>query len=144
MGFIYFESVKHENYQFLLVIFCFNATWDLICVAPSFQLQHWKKKTTKDPVWTIELRETAAQTTTRFLFCDHGNTESTAEIKDAPSGADSCHCSSGSNWRNGTDVSVTSSRSVPRWCLVLAVSRRRRNATVSEIIPSCGRSGAWL
>lgn len=92
----------------------------------------------------MEFRETEAQTTTRFLFCDHGNTESTAEIKDAPSGADSCHCCSGSNRRNGTDVSVTSSRSVRLWCLVLAVSWRRRNATVSEIIPSCGRSGAWL
>lgn len=77
-------------------------------------------------------------------FCDHGNTELTAEIKDAPRGADSCHSGSGSNRRNGTEVSETYWRSVPGQRLALAVTGRRKNATGPEIIPSCGRSGAWL
>lgn len=46
-------------------------------------------------------------------FRDHGNTELTAEITDAPRGSDSCHCGSGSKRRNGTEVSVTSSQSIP-------------------------------
>lgn len=77
-------------------------------------------------------------------FCDHSNIELTAEIKDAPRGADSCHSGSGSSRRNRTEVSVASSRSVPGHRLVLAVPGRRKNATGPEIIPSCGRSGAWL
>lgn len=40
--------------------------------------------------------------------------------------------------------SEASSRSVPGHRLALAVSGRRKNATGPEIIPSCGRSGAWL